>query len=513
MSASALTGVWDQVLAFGQYQHATVDGNPVLTVFDASTCKAMLDDFARHPESDVFIDKQHEVVDALGDDALDRQKLREWGSGDGHAMGWANALCMIVAGKVVRYEAHPGAPPQPIAEDVLRQSDGSLRCDGVYAYRAVVTPRGADPKDGLSSFRNTSPYFVPEKDGYRLLNYTATNDPRMRGAALAYSRTGRIAMQRVEMGARTDREIVRSKYPGASVSRVAPNGMGLYPAQSTYTLYVPGAGAVVANVLTEDEAWSHMADRIRREAGQMENRMDKELMARAGCMESDTSDQKLEKMSAYASKMEEVAKKKDEESTASRKAMEDEMSSMRRKMEEGASKDKDLSAAMEAMGRRVSAMEEKNSMLSKELADARKKSEAADALVESTRDAEATRRASDAIAMGRIRGDHKGSIEQTEKWLAGKYKAGEAEAEDVLSAPGTFQPDERAAMSRLQRNSDAARSGSEQGEHPAKVWAQRLDEVRKENPKLDFEGRERIAMQRFPKDHERYQRNPTMARA
>lgn len=450
LNSPPLEGVWDQVLAFGQYQHVTVNGEPVVTVFDASTCKAMLDDFAAHPESDVFIDKQHEIVDELGDDALDREKLDAWGAGDGHAMGWANALCMIVAGQVVRYEPHAGAPAKPTAESVLRQSDGSLRGDGVYAFRASVTPRGADPKDGLASFRNTSPYFVPEKDGYRLLNYTATNDPRMRGAALAYSRQGRIAMQRVEMGARTDREIVRSKYPGASVSRVAPNGMGLYPAQSTYTLYVPGAGAVVANVLTEDEAWSHMADRIRREAGQMENRMDKELMARAGCMESDTSDQKLEKMIAYASKMEEDARKKDEESAMARKKMEDEVASMKRAMESHKEPDGDEGkAAMQSMQRQVAVLTEKLSGVTKELADTRTRIANSDALVARTRKADAETFAKSAIAMGRVRGDHKGDVAKTEAWLSEKYLKDATEAEDVLMPEGTFQPSEPRAMSRL----------------------------------------------------------------
>lgn len=188
-------GKWDQVLAFGQYQHATIDGEPVLTVFDASTCTAMLDDFAAHPESDIFYDKQHEIVESLGDDAMDRESLKKWG--DGHAMAWANALCMVVGGQVVRYEAHPGAPAQPPRPEDLRQSDGADRGDGVYAYRCDVTPRGADPKEGLTSFRYTSPYFVPERDGWRLLNLTATNDPRMRGVALAMNRDGqRVSMEK-----------------------------------------------------------------------------------------------------------------------------------------------------------------------------------------------------------------------------------------------------------------------------------------------------------------------------
>jgi len=199
-------GVWDQVLAFGQYQHATIDGEPVLTVFDATTCAAMLDDFAAHPENDIFADRQHEVVEELGDQALDREAMQSYGGGlvegDGKAMSWANALAMVVAGKVVRYEAHPGAPsvPPPV-EQITRLSDGTDRGDGVYALVADITPRGADPAEGIASFRFTSPYFVPERDGWRLLNYTYTNDPRMRGCARAYDRRrgAAVAMMRVAM--------------------------------------------------------------------------------------------------------------------------------------------------------------------------------------------------------------------------------------------------------------------------------------------------------------------------
>ncbi len=200
-SDQLLIGVWDQVLSFGQYQHQTVNGTPCLTMHDASTCKVMLDDFAAHPDCDIFYDKQHEVEEALGDDALDRDKMLAW-AGDGNALAWANALVMIMGGEVARYEPHPAAPPTaPRADDVLLQSDGTRRGDGVYCLRSEVTPRGADPIDGLANFRQTSPYYVPERDGNRLLNLTATNDPRMRGCALAFNRSGqRVAMSRVTSG-------------------------------------------------------------------------------------------------------------------------------------------------------------------------------------------------------------------------------------------------------------------------------------------------------------------------
>lgn len=193
--------VWDTVCTFGRYQHETINGDPCITVHDATTCKVMLDDFAAHPGNDIFYDKQHEIVDELGPDAVDDAKLREWAAGDGHAMAWANAMVMIIGGQVARYEAHPGAPQQPPdAQEILMQSDGSLRPDGVYCRRYALTPRGSDPIAGMSAFRSTSPFFVPEKDGHRLLNLTVTNDPRMRDCALAFQRqTGRaVAMSRIK---------------------------------------------------------------------------------------------------------------------------------------------------------------------------------------------------------------------------------------------------------------------------------------------------------------------------
>lgn len=193
--------VWDAVCTFGRYQHETIDGEPCITVHDASTCKVMLDDFAAHPQNDIFYDKKHEVVDQLGERAVDDAALREW-AGDGHAMAWANAMAMVVGGQVARYEPHPGAPQEPpSAQEVLAQSDGTMRPDGVYCRRFAVTPRGADPANGMAAFRHTSPFFVPEKDGHRLLNLTVTNDPRMRDCALAFSRERRAAVAMSRMGA------------------------------------------------------------------------------------------------------------------------------------------------------------------------------------------------------------------------------------------------------------------------------------------------------------------------
>jgi len=386
-------GVWDQVLAFGKYQHQTVDGTPCVSVHDASTCKVMLDDFAAHPDCDIFYDKQHEIEDELGGDALDRQKMQDWAQGDGHALGWANAMCMVMGGQVVRYEAHPGAPTiPPKVEDVLLQSDGKRRGDGVYCLRARVTPRGADPVSGFDAFGFTSPYFVPERDGNRLLCLTVTNDPRMRGCALAYSRAGRVAMQRVS-----------SSRTGAP--------------------------------------------------------MDNEMMARVGCSDSDSPEVKAEKMTAYIRKMEADIAEKDKASEMARKKMEDDIASMRRQMEEDKAKhaepdgdEGEEKKVLKAMSRRLSALEEKNKMLEAEVKESHKTAEQVTAMQATARKAKAEEFARAAIAMGRIKGDHKGDEDKTAAWLAAKYEKDAAEAEDLLSAENTFKVSERHAMTRMTRN-------------------------------------------------------------
>jgi len=393
-------GLWDQVLAFGQYQHATIDGEPVLTVFDASTCTHMLDDFAAHPESGVFSDKQHEIIADLGGDAFDRDKLRTFG--DKHALSWADAMCMVVAGQVIRYERHATAPERPPTRAELLQSDGTDRGDGVYVRVSEITPRGADPKDGIASFRYTSPYFVPEKDGWRLLNYTHTNDPRMRGVARALSRetSAPIAMQRV---------------------------------------------AMTASGPTEKPQMN-----------------DAEMMARAGCMESDSPDEKFQKMSAYARKMEEAAekdKKEKDEAMSRVQKMESDAEEMRRKMEAGAHKEPDGDEgkqAMQAMQRKVDAQAEKIASLLQTIEAEREGNKgAAQAMArfaefeKAQAKAQAKAKASAAIAMGRVNAAHKGDAEKTEAWLAEKYEKDPAWVEDFLAPEGFHKPSERIAMSRL----------------------------------------------------------------
>ncbi|TXH42087.1 MAG: hypothetical protein E6Q97_36370 [Desulfurellales bacterium] len=404
-------GVWDQVVEFGQYQHETVNGEPCLSVHDATTCKVMMDDFAAHPDCDIFYDKQHEVVEELGNDTLDREKMKAW-AGDGHALAWANALCMIIGGQVVRYEAHPGAPrTPPRADEVLVQSNGTRRPDGVFCLRSQVTSRGADPVEGLGNFRKTSPFYVPERDGNRLLNLTATNDPRMRGCALAFTRTGAVAMSRV--------------------AQETP------PARQT-----PGTKET------------------------MDPKEMARLMEAAGCKAEDKPEEVASKMAALARKMEEDSKKEKEESAMSRKKMEDDMAEMRRKMEDSEKKkepeaaarkaeDKhkepdgdEGNAAMQAMSRRLSILEEKNEMLRGELSSTKNDLAEAKALVAETTDAKATGWAETQIAMGRIRGEHKGDVEKTTAWLAAKYKKDKADAEDLLDKEGTFKPSERIAMKR-----------------------------------------------------------------
>lgn len=237
--------------------------------------------------------------------------------------------------------------------------------------------------------------------------------------------------------------------------------------------------------------------------------MDKELMARAGCMESDSPAAQIEKMAGYIRKMEDEGRKKDEEQAMARQkmqAMESDMDAMKRAMEskpfEGKETKEEEKKEREAMSRRLSALEEKNSMYVREIADLKARSTAADDLVGKAKDREAKEFAQDAIAMGRIRGDHKGDIQKTTEWLAGKYKADKDGAEDILSAAGTFQPDERAAMSRLgakprdERDndgdsldaqtdraiSDAVKELRAKGEQP--TTAQAMSRAREKNPDL-----------------------------
>lgn len=441
------TGVWDQVLAFGQYQHATIDGEPVLTVFDASKCAAMLDDFAAHPENDIFYDKQHEIVDALGDKAMDRAEMKAWG--DGHALAWANALCMVVGGKVVRYEAHPGAPQWPPSIEQIKQSDGTDRGDGVYAYRSEVTLRGADPKDGLLAFRYTSPYFVPEKDGWRLLNLTATNDPRMRGVSLAMERGRPIVFERMH-----------NKKTGSRPAKVQT---------------------------------------LRMER-QMED--NKELMARAGCMESDSPAAQIEKMAGYIRKMEDAAAKGEEEKKElmSRvQKMESDFGDLAEKMagmspeqkqnymihlKTGNQHDgkgdgpaysagKDPSAArkssrmesgdeektaMQAMQRRLDAQAAQIDALTSAIKAERTERESLSkqAMERKAREekAEAAQWADAALrngqwnpmhAGGKTENDPSKAVAMTRDWLEAKYLAGQ---KDILLPEGTFKPSEAQVMQR-----------------------------------------------------------------
>lgn len=409
-SAEPPVGVWDAVCTFGQYQHETVNGKPCVTVHDASTCKAMLDDFAAHPLCDIFYDKQHEVVDELGDDALDRDKMLAWGQGDGHALAWANALIMIVGGQVARYEPHPGAPPDPpSAEEVLRQSDGTMRPDGVYCLRSVVTPRGADPIGGLSAFRQTSPYFVTEKDGNRLLCLTVTNDARMRDCALAYQRGGAVAMQRV---------------PARAAQRSS--------------MEMPMA----TKKMEEDKGGKSPETAA--------------VMAAAGCAEEDSPEVKVAKLAGYARKMEDevrqAAARKMEDDSKGEEAAEKSAKAASRKMDAaplvGTESPEEEAKEHAALVERIEALEEKNAMLLKELSESRDAMKRFAAMEAKTREQEATAFARSAVAMGRIKGDHKGSVEATEKWLADRYVKSAADAEDLLSAEGTFAVSERIAMTR-----------------------------------------------------------------
>ena len=184
-------GVWDQCLRYGLFDKDALDGKPLRTRFAAETCAQMLEDFRDRPQ-DMFLDKFHKVTEEIqpggkSNAELDQQ-LKEWG--EGHALAWYGALAHVQDGEVVGHAAHPGAPAQPPTLADLVRPDGKPPGDGLYALRTQLTPLGLDPKEGISTFRYVSPYFVQtgEASGYRLLNITATNDPYLEGVALAMSR-------------------------------------------------------------------------------------------------------------------------------------------------------------------------------------------------------------------------------------------------------------------------------------------------------------------------------------
>ena len=187
-----------------------------------------------------------------------------------------------------------------------------------------------------------------------------------------------------------------------------------------------------------------------------------EIMTRAGCMESDSPDEKCKKMSAYARKMEEESAKdkKDKDEAMSRvQKMESDAEEMRRKMEAGAHKEPDGDEgkqAMQAMSRRISALEEQNASLRQTIETERKVAAAGVQAMErfaafeaAQKKAEAKTKAETAIAMGRCNEAHKGDVEKTTAWLAEKYEKDPAWVEDFLAPEGFHRPSERIAMARL----------------------------------------------------------------
>lgn len=379
--------VWDAVCTFGRYQHETIDGEPCITVHDASTCKVMLDDFAAHPQNDIFYDKKHEVVDQLGERAVDDAALREW-AGDGHALAWANAMAMIVGGQVARYEPHPGAPQEPpSAQEVLSQSDGTMRPDGVYCRRFAVTPRGADPVNGMAAFRHTSPFFVPEKDGHRLLNLTVTNDPRMRDCALAFSRERRAAVAMSRLDNRMPRTSSRA-------SETAP------------------------------QEQKHMDPK---EAA---------VMTAAGISPDDSPEEKLSKMTAYARQMSEMrcAEETREQETAPTAApakQDDAPFAGKETPGEEAAEHAELKALLERVKMLEAALSANKASL-QSMEEERRKME------ESRKMESAQKFARSALAMGRVYGNHKGTAAKTEEWLAGLHKQDPKVAESVCAPDDTF---------------------------------------------------------------------------
>jgi hypothetical protein len=409
---------WDQVLTFGEYQHVTVNGDPVMTVFDASKCRFMLDDFERR-KNDIFVDKRHEVVEALDGDGnpLDLDQMQKWAE-DGRALAWADALVMVVASRVVKYVRHASAPSLPPSLDELRRPDGSMPEDGVYARRFQVTPLGADPKEGLAVYRYTSPYFVPEKDGWRLLNYTATNDPRMEGVALGQSMQAMQSSGRLWMGRQ-------------AMSRT-----------------------------TKD---TKMADDKKPDTAA--------IMKAAGIMESDGPEEKLAKMTAYAYECGESRRKAEDEAGAMKRKMEED-EEKRAKMEsedeekraaarkaedkpfagkETPEEEKKEHEAMQAMRRENKALQSKLGVLETQLDRVTKLLPNLEAQAKKSRELEAREWAHKAISMGRYPGDAEGDLEKTISKLASEHVADPEVAAKMLFAEGKFKPSEAMVMQQMTR--------------------------------------------------------------
>ena len=165
---------------------------------------------------------------------------------------------------------------------------------------------------------------------------------------------------------------------------------------------------------------------------------DSAVMTAAGCAESDSPEEKMAKLTAYARRMEADASQEKEAAAAARKAMED-----------AAAKPPAAAEGGEDLLARIKALEEKEAMLLAELAESKGAMKRFAVMEAKTKAQEADEFARSAVAMGRIKGDHKGSVEATVKWLAERHVKNSADAEDLLSAEGTFQLSERVAMSRL----------------------------------------------------------------
>jgi hypothetical protein len=175
--------------------------------------------------------------------------------------------------------------------------------------------------------------------------------------------------------------------------------------------------------------------------------------------------------------------------------------------------------AMQAMKRELDAAKSKLAILEplagevKALREAmameRGKREAAEQ-VEKTRFAR--EKAEQAIAMGRLKPDHKGDVSKTLDWLTERYAKDATATDDMLAPEGTFQPSERIAMVRMTEGGRGIGQPMPQVSTAVETWAQKIDAVKAEDPKRTFDAAERIAMQRFPREYQAYINNHTMAK-
>jgi hypothetical protein len=159
---SSAIGKWSRIATFGAKSKDGAD-----MVFDASTLGQMVDNVAaRGDKIAICQDHLSAFVSQTGQPAP--------------ALGFFTALAVVAGGRVVK--AWNGQP-EPSALD-----------DGLYAQLGEITPRGADPRDGLANYSFLSPMFsnkgtdeAGDDIGFALYDVAATNTPFQAGTEIQFN--------------------------------------------------------------------------------------------------------------------------------------------------------------------------------------------------------------------------------------------------------------------------------------------------------------------------------------